>query len=355
MLICLSSGFRPRYRQDVLRALALPIGTQLQFRYELDPLVSEGVKQKIQQGTLLNEEVVIAYADRSTPPEGGTGFIELIPVRRATIASAVAPGKTASLVFILGKVAYASDIRAFNNEIANLSGNALARWEDGQVRGYFCAELNAHPTTMIDIEDLGQWEEVVTQLSQHKDFDSEETFFTVFGLLTEDELKAMSATLRHVPWPDMLPANAERELAIYQYHPQKSPTDLFLSVRTGGDLTVESPSRIRLDSRYDLKRIRIKSGDPSYRNRLSWITLATEGPGVSGSLESDMSLKVKSNWLRRVVVAAVIAVGITGAQAIPLATRVDLSTTGKVASAIGILFISFIVGLAAVWGIRRSV
>jgi hypothetical protein len=69
----------------------------------------------------------------------------------------------------------------------------------------------------IDIENLGQWEKVVTQLSKHTDFESEETFFTVLGLLKEDELKAMRASLRHVLWPEKLPANADRELAIYHY------------------------------------------------------------------------------------------------------------------------------------------
>jgi hypothetical protein len=35
MFLCLSSGTRARYRQDVLRALAMPLGTELQFRYDL--------------------------------------------------------------------------------------------------------------------------------------------------------------------------------------------------------------------------------------------------------------------------------------------------------------------------------
>lgn len=35
MLLCLSSGFTPRYRDDVLRAISMPSGSHLRFRYEL--------------------------------------------------------------------------------------------------------------------------------------------------------------------------------------------------------------------------------------------------------------------------------------------------------------------------------
>ena len=35
MLLCLSSAAMPRYKQDILRALAMPAGARLQFRYNL--------------------------------------------------------------------------------------------------------------------------------------------------------------------------------------------------------------------------------------------------------------------------------------------------------------------------------
>jgi hypothetical protein len=122
----------------------MPIGTELQFRYDLRWL-SASVVQRIQQGTLANEEVIIAYADQSTPPAEDAGAIELIPIRRARVVSAVTPGKTVSLVFTLGKVVYASDLAAFNSEVANLSGNALPRWVNRQAQGVYCTQLNTPP------------------------------------------------------------------------------------------------------------------------------------------------------------------------------------------------------------------
>jgi len=34
MFVCLSSGSSARYREDILRALAMPVGSRLQFRYD---------------------------------------------------------------------------------------------------------------------------------------------------------------------------------------------------------------------------------------------------------------------------------------------------------------------------------
>ena len=354
MLICLSSGTRTRYIQDVLRAITLPIAAHLQFRYDRQ-WVSTGVLNMIEQRKLAGQEVIIAYADQSIPPQGGAGSIELVPVRRGTVVSAVAPGRTVSLIFSLGKVVCASNLAAFNNEAANLTGNALPRWSSGKPQGCYCTQLNNQPSTVIDIENLGQWEEVVTQLSPHRDFDPEETFFTILGLLKEDELKAMGATLKHMPWSGELPANAFREVVLYHYHPSKSPIDLKITANVGPEIMLESPMRVRLDSRYDLKRIRVKSGDPAFGTRESWITLTTEGATISQPLDLDLSLKIRGNWLKRLGVAAIIAIGLAAAQVIPLASRADLGVVGKAFTALGVLAASFVVGLAAVWGIRRYV
>jgi len=46
MLLCLSSGFTPRYREHVLRAISMPSGSRLRFRYELS-LIPESLKPLI--------------------------------------------------------------------------------------------------------------------------------------------------------------------------------------------------------------------------------------------------------------------------------------------------------------------
>lgn len=356
MLICLSSGYRPRYRQDVLRALALPIESNLQFRYDKD-WVSDGVLQMIQDHTIVGQEVLIAYADQSRPSGGSipTGAIKLVPVRLATIVSAAAPGRTISLIFSLSKVAYASNLDAFNNEMSNLTGRALPRWVDSNPRGLYCTELNSRPTNLVEIQDIGQWEEVVNQLSGYKDFEREQTFFTILGLMTRDELQAMGAKLQHLPWIREFPANVCRDLVIYHYHPTKSPANLEICISTGPELSLQSSANARLDSRYDLKKFQVQSGDPLLRTQGSWISLVTEDQIAMERFELEISVRVRGNRLKRLGVATAIALGLTGAQIIPLITRGDLTPTVKLASALIILAFSFAVGLAAVWGIRRSI
>ena len=65
MYICLSSGIRPRYRDDVLRTLAMPAGTRLQLRYDQNWVAPE-VLQAVSHGTILDVPVLIAYVDQSS-------------------------------------------------------------------------------------------------------------------------------------------------------------------------------------------------------------------------------------------------------------------------------------------------
>jgi len=269
--------------------------------------------------------------------------------------TAVAPGRTVSLIFSIDKVVYSSNLNAFNNEVSNLTGSSLPRWVDGRPKGSYCTELSSRPTNFIEIEDLGHWEQVVTQLAERKDFQHEETFFTVVGLLREGELDAMGAELRHVPWPQELPANERRGLVLYHYHPTKSPVSLEILISVGPELKMQSPAKIKLDSRYDLKKFQIQSEDPLFRTQGSWISLVTQDSAVMERFELEIGVRVRGNRLKRLGIATVIALGLTGAQIAPLVTRGDLTPTIKLVSALLILALSFVVGFAAVWGIRRSI
>lgn len=196
---------------------------------------------------------------------------------------------------------------------------------------------------------------MVTQLSQHEDFESEETFFTVVGLLTQDKLSEIMVKLRHIEWPDVLPADEDYELVIYHYHSSKSPSEYVMSASTGAYLTLESSPKLRLDSRYDLKKLRIRTGDPTFRSKRTWITLSANIESMTETLELDMELTVKANYLKRVGIAALIAIGLTVGQAVPLVTRTDLGSGDKLALGLLVLLASIAVAVAVVWGIRRSI
>ena len=63
MHICLSSGARPRYREDIVRALAMPEGTHLAFRYDqkwVDPNVIRDLREWLDDP--------FAYSKVAAPP-----------------------------------------------------------------------------------------------------------------------------------------------------------------------------------------------------------------------------------------------------------------------------------------------
>ncbi len=60
MLVCLTSARRPRYREDVTRALALPKGGIVQFRYG-ENIVDPSTKERICGGSMAGETVVVCF------------------------------------------------------------------------------------------------------------------------------------------------------------------------------------------------------------------------------------------------------------------------------------------------------
>ena len=65
MLLFLSSGARERYREDIVRSLALPDDGLLQFRYDLS-IVHDKLLQDARSGRLQNADALICYASTGT-------------------------------------------------------------------------------------------------------------------------------------------------------------------------------------------------------------------------------------------------------------------------------------------------
>ena len=263
-------------------------------------------------------------------------------------------GRTTLLVFSVEKFIHSSNFDAFNTEVRNLTGGSLPKWLENKPQGKYCIELSNRPTNFIEIQGLGQWEEVVTQLASRKDFEQEGAFITILGLMNEDDIQTMEAELKHKRWPKELQANENIQLIIYHYHPTILPSGIQITMNTGEELKAQSSPTCTLDSRYDLKKFHLKSGDPTSGRQGSWINIILEKLDKTNRLELETSLKIKGNQLRRFGIALVIAIALTGAQIVPLFTRGDLASDTKLYSSLIIFILSVVVGIAAVWGIRKS-
>src|SRR6266478_8670615 len=178
MFLCLSSGASPRYRQDVLRALSMPHGSLLQFRYHRN-WIAKGILQSPQFSRDRESLALIAYIDQSDPKKTP----ELVPCRFASIVEAKVHGTTVSLLLELKEFALAADLAGFNKELQATSAGSLPAWQaDGKLKGEYWLELAPNPATSIRSEKLEDWESIVAQLVQRADFKDETCFYAVQGI-----------------------------------------------------------------------------------------------------------------------------------------------------------------------------
>lgn len=88
MYVCLSSGARPRYRRDIIRALAMPAGTWIQFRYArewVSPAILADLADSKKRKALPGKGVLISYVDQTDPQRDP----ELLPCRMASLVDVV--------------------------------------------------------------------------------------------------------------------------------------------------------------------------------------------------------------------------------------------------------------------------
>src|SRR5262245_22369376 len=136
MLLFLSSGARPRYREDIVRLLALPIGGRLQFRYDLS-IVDTALVEAAKRGKLTGERALVCYLWNRA--EGAP--VEYVPCRLVEVLTAEIVGSSFVVVFKVGNYARAESPWAFDAE----DERRLPKWSRGSsgftLEGLFAVAL----------------------------------------------------------------------------------------------------------------------------------------------------------------------------------------------------------------------
>src|ERR1700688_4160512 len=83
-LLCVGSGLAPRYRANTLQALALPMGSHLQFR-NLEELVPDGLREPLAKKGLTGTAVVLGYVDCTETGRQPNGRCFIVPYRQAKV------------------------------------------------------------------------------------------------------------------------------------------------------------------------------------------------------------------------------------------------------------------------------
>jgi hypothetical protein len=347
MFVCLSSGASPRYRQDILRALAMPKASELSFRYQTK-WVAPQILEQIAAGKLSNLPTLIAYIDQTNATQAPV----LIPCRFGTVNEAAVYGTTVSLVITLNEFAIAGDLPAFNQEMLTRSAGTLPAWQpDGKLRGHYWLETSPAPVTVLRTEKLADWEKVVAQLAERQEFKDENSFYTFQGICIPESRALLPTKQGRYEFDP----GREYEIRIYHYYPKNAPLSARLTfTSTSPWLVFTTNPVLALDSRYDLKRVRVKAGKPSTKESAVLSVLRGVSEASAPSLEFDLLILIRAIFWRTLAYGIVLGALLAGPQIVaafsnPALTRPTACFVSAISGVLGLL-----AGILAAFGLKKS-
>lgn len=263
MDLCLSSGLLPQYAHDVLRAMAMPRGSHLQFRYKLKRL-AEVIKEAIKGQQFEKRAAVIAYIDQSRKD----GPVEIVPLRHASVIAAELHGTTVSLQLELNGFATSTEPAADFTERVRTVMKELPKGTVGSIEGLYWFDVGrsiivgeseyGSTAPRKRITDVEAFESLVRQLSERKDFFHEVLFFHLSAIRDAVDGRLVRAQDGEFG----LAANRPYDLQIHQLHSRDDArTSLELETKNPY-LTITSNPTLRFTSPYDTRHVSVRSGAP---------------------------------------------------------------------------------------------
>jgi hypothetical protein len=245
-IICLSSGSRVRYRDDIVRALALPRGARLRFRYD-EVYVAKATLQLAQEQPDKPPKCLLCFVENRADPSDPKAQGSIVPVRWAEARFEHAAGLLV-LRLELGGWPDASVLPSAEKlEVEWPSADAA-----GRLSGLFCmGTKGALPT---ESDDLGDWRRLAEALGRLPSFAACPSFFQVEVLEDTDRLVAPRVE------DGILVLNDSRryQLRVRHYHPTETPSVVMsISVTGESSLAIGQPN-IPLDSRHDVHQVLIR-------------------------------------------------------------------------------------------------
>jgi hypothetical protein len=298
--ICFSSGAQKRYRDDIIRAMAMPPGCELTFRYRIKYL-SPAVQEHLKGGRIgKGDQVLISYLDQSDK----TQPVFFIPVRFATIIETPTIGDFAVLRMRVEQSAYAADLDAFNRDLRNLSRDVPA-WPAADSKyavGSYWVDVQQYPMSVVESSAIADWQLAVGQLLTRKDFAQVGPFYQVVQL---HELQS-DQTLTMLDGQFALRPNSDYELLIDHFLPRED-TGVFQleALFTGQSITFITGSKIQIDSPYDRHWLRFKTQEPLLDER-AVITITKKESGQEAAVQFDMPILVAGRRLKAILIGIVL-------------------------------------------------
>lgn len=352
MLILLSSGARRRYRDDIVRALAHPSGTHLQFRYG-SHYVEPSLLTKARKQELTGRDALICHlADQP-----GDKPAMLVPCRFAKIARTRMIGSSLVVALAIGdyvqrlddaglRQAMTDDEKTF---LPNQGSDATA--PPGRFLFNIVAPLTANAAPE-GAETAGF--EATTEALRDVGFGSAEPPMAFYAIRDLTEVGSQKKELAITPEDGIytLRSGTRYALSVYSFSPEgdKNPSDAstLLIEADEGEVKFSSETAAKLDSRYDLNRFRF-SIEPRTSSLPTGLRVALGVPTlIDGKTvqeeRCDVTLEVRfrSSNLLTAGRILVIAVGTTGPAVVAAMFRPEWSW--------GLAPFMLIPALFAAWG-----
>jgi hypothetical protein len=320
MLFLLSSDYSPRYKQDILRCLAAPMGSVVQFRYDKAHVPAAVLNKLTSQDTKFPlDGIVCSVASK------GRGLLPMVPVRKVSVQKPRVHGETISLALTVKEVAVANpaDFTA-QLDILSMGQSPRVVTEDKGPEGAYLFESETPKGTEVGSSVL-LWERAVSTLREQHAYKDEPFFWVVLGI--ENSNQSMDTSRLH-SWPEKLSPREQYRLLIYHFQPRGGTRpNSKMEVTFGTLLQTVAPPDTKIDSRYDLKGWWFSTSDNA-RSQPTWLRIRS-----ADTWDLDLTITVTASHWRPLLSGTLIGVPAILAlipQTLPLHTKIGLGV-GSVA------------------------
>lgn len=350
-LLCLSSGLTPQYRLDILRSLALPLGTYVQFRYGED-IIAKSLRTPLARNEMCGAKALLAHVDCNLAARQSDGLCRITPCRYSVLVNSRKLGSFYFLQFRVEEFAYWGDSASSQREIC---GDRPFWTTANELAGLWCLELEISEQAWLKEKQLEGWQNVIKLLKKSEDFAKEPFFFAVEGLYLRGEEHPCEA----VDGEFVLRSERDYVIRIFHFHPDADKIKMTVGAGViNVDVSqpqieaVTSPT-LPVASPYDLKSFHFRTAaSPASKFGFVVVRCAQDSgePNISQP-ELFIPIKVKLAWLRTTILIFTIAA--------LLFVQQYLSVQAKGAVSEGIVVALVVLALAtavvAVLGLKKPV
>jgi hypothetical protein len=295
MFYFLSSDYSHRYKEDILRCVAAPIGANVQFRYDKVHISPEALSSLIGTEAVFPSEGIVCSVGSN-----GVRVLPMVPVRKVLLLSCRSHGTSVSLILRMQEFVSA-DVNTFTADLHSMTNQSTPRRraEGENPVGAYCFKTKSLPGGVQTGNTLEIWERTVTALREQNAYEDEPFFWVMLGMESEDS--TVDTDSMH-SIPAHLNSNQTYRLLIYHFQPRggQKPNST-MGVTFGSALQSVVPPDTSIDSRYDLKYWTFKTeGNPQTRQE-TWLRVKT-----AETWELDLPLSVNpayKSWIYRSLIA----------------------------------------------------